>query len=114
MGVYFLNGGRDLHDAFIETSINARVAVRGYNHDNPRIIILNGIKKGREATLILFPAANHYLRTNDSIIKKAGTETLTIIRDSVDCYIITQWSQTRLSQFPSMEKEVTKKRNRGS
>ncbi len=111
MGVPLLlrlaSGGRDLHDAFLEDSINARVAVRGYNHANPMITILNGVGKGTKTGLMLYPAASYYLRTNDSIIKKAGANTLTIIRDSADYRIITHWTKTRESD--SVEKEVVKK-----
>jgi hypothetical protein len=108
LAVYLLNGGKDLYDAFVETSINARVAVHGYNHDNPRITILNGVKKGRETTLVLFPRASHYLRTNDSIIKKSGTNIITIIRDSANYYIITHWTELRSGQYSSTEKKVTR------
>jgi hypothetical protein len=91
--VYLLNGGKDLYDAFLETSVNARVIVRGYNHDNPLITMLNGVKKGKKTGIILFPAASHYLRTNDSIVKKAGANTVTIVRDSADARIITHWKR---------------------
>jgi hypothetical protein len=105
--IRLVSGGRDLYDAFLEDSINARVAVRGYNHANPMITILNGVDRGKKTGLMLFPAASYYLRTNDSIIKKAGANTLTIIRDSADYRIITHWTNNRESD--SVEKEVIKK-----
>ncbi len=71
------------------------------------ITILSGADKGMKTGLILYPAASYYLRTNDSIIKKAGANTLTIIRDSADYRIITHWTNNRESD--SVEKEVVKK-----
>lgn len=96
-----------MYDSFVETSVNAWVAVRSYNHASPMVTILNGVNKGKKTGLMLFPAASYYLRTNDSIVKKAGTNTLIIVRDSAEYRIITHWTNTR--QADSVEKELVKR-----